>query len=268
MTRQHDRHLVIEMTPGAHAPGRAGGLPDAVSLRLLGAFELRVDGALVSLPASTQRLVALLALRGRCGRSRLAGSLWPEVTEHRALASLRTGIWRVNQAVSGLVLSSHGSLDLGADADVDVRRLVRSSRALMGDASAGSVADADFTDDGGELLPDWEDEWLVDDRERLRQLRLHVLERLAERLADEGAYGLALESALAAVRSDALRESAHRVVIRIHLAEGNIAEAARAYDHCARVLAHEVGVAPSDATSSLVPPRLRHDYATSAATRA
>jgi DNA-binding SARP family transcriptional activator len=64
--------------------------------------------------------------------------------------------------------------------------------------------------DDADLLPDWVDDWLVHDRERLHQLRLHVLEALADRLAGDGRYGLALDVALAALRSDTLRESAHR----------------------------------------------------------
>jgi DNA-binding SARP family transcriptional activator len=118
-----------------------------------------------------------------------------------------------------------------------------------------SVADAHaILDDDGELLPGWEDEWLSIDRERLRQLRLHVLEAVAERLARAGCFGLALEAGLAALGADGLRESAHRTLIRIHLAEGNVAEARRAFEHCRDVLIRDVGVEPSAATCDLIPP--------------
>ena len=104
----------------------------------------------------------------------------------------------------------------------------------------------------GDLLPDWSDEWLTAERERLRQLRLHVLETVAARLAAEGLFGMAMEAALAALRSDPLRESAHRAVIRIHLAEGNLAEAVHAYRQCQSLLARELGVAPSEEAARLV----------------
>ena len=64
-------------------------------------------------------------------------------------------------------------------------------------------------------------------------------------------FGLAMEAALAALRGDALRESAHRAVIRIHLAEGNLAEARHAYEQCCEVLDREIGAAPSAATMKL-----------------
>jgi DNA-binding SARP family transcriptional activator len=225
----------------------------AVSLTLLGGFMLRVDADPVELPAGAQRLVALLALRGRTGRSRLAGMLWPETMEHRALASLRTGIWRVNQAAGQLISSTSGTVDLSAGVAVDVRRVVEHGRAMLKNVADHPVDQAHAVlDSDGELLPDWDDEWLHADRERLRQIRLHLLEASALRLAQVGLYGLALEAALAALRMDDWRESAHRALIQVHLAEGNVSEARRAYERCRVVLVHDVGVEPSPATSRLL----------------
>jgi DNA-binding SARP family transcriptional activator len=226
-----------------------------IAVTLLGAFVLRIGNEPVDLPTTAQRLVALLALRGRTSRSRLAGTLWPETAEHRALASLRTGIWRVNQVAERLVSCTSGTVELGSGVDVDVQRLIRGALTTLRDETTDPAADEvdGLLDDGDELLPDWEDEWLLADRERMRQIRLHALEVLAERLASARRYGLAMEAALAALRVDALRESAHRAVIGIHVAEGNVAEARRAFDLCRLVLARDVGVEPSAATTELLP---------------
>jgi len=224
-----------------------------LSVTLLGGFTVSVGEEVVQLPTGAQRLVALLALRGRMSRSRLAGMLWPETTEHRALASLRTGIWRVNQAADQLVAIASGTVDLGRGVDVDVRRLLRKAADDLPErASTLDNVSAVLDDDGG-LLPDWEDEWLLADRERIRQMRLHLLEAVAQRLSLAGQHGLALEAALAALRIDVLRESAHRTVIAIHLAEGNVAEALRAYDQCRLVLVRDVGVEPSPTTTQMLP---------------
>jgi DNA-binding SARP family transcriptional activator len=51
-----------------------------------------------------------------------------------------------------------------------------------------------------------------------------------------------------------LRESAHRVLIRAHLAEGNLGEAVRQYDFFAGVLHESLGIAPTDALRTLVSP--------------
>ena len=244
-----------------------------LSVTLMGGFGLLVDGAPAELPATCQRLVALLALGGRMSRSRLAGSLWPETPEQRALASLRTGIWRTNQVAHRLVMPSGGMVDLSSTVDVDTRRFVGAALQIMGPGSSDLAAQrpgpvpevAEFAVDvlvaDGELLPDWEDDWLVAERERLRQLRLHVLESTAARLSETGDYGLALEVALASLRIDPLRESAHRSVIRIHLAEGNVVEARRALDTCRETLMRDVGVGLSTETVDLVPlpqPRTAH----------
>lgn len=219
---------------------------------LLGGFRLTVDDRPVGVPASTQRIISLLALRGRSGRSRLAGSLWPETTEARALASLRTAIWRANQVSPGLVESAHDTVDLTGDVQVDVTDLIRTAHEVLDGRGTVSLDAPGLTQVEADLLPDWNDEWLVVDRERLRQLRLHVLEALAVQLARQGMFGMALEAALAALCADALRESAHRTVIRIHLAEGNVAEAVQAYRQCCAVLSREFGMAPSPETSQLV----------------
>lgn len=233
---------------GVRLPARRA--TPVVSIRMLGAFAVDVDGRSVALPAGAQRLVALLALRGRTGRSRLAGLLWSGTTEHRALASLRTGIWRVNQAAPGLVVSAHGIVELGLAADVDVTDLIGRAHAVL--QGATDTVSVDGGAGPGELLPDWDDPWLDAERERLHQLRLHVLEATAGQLAEQGRYGLALESALAALRADDLRESAHRAVISIHLAEGNVAEARRAFDLCRRTFVEELGIEPSSAVAAML----------------
>jgi DNA-binding SARP family transcriptional activator len=104
----------------------------------------------------------------------------------------------------------------------------------------------------GDLLPGWYDDWVLLERERLRQLRMHALEAVARRLGEAGRYGDALQAAYAAMRAEPLRESAHRIVIRLHLAEGNVCEARRAYEQFRVLLADELGVQPSEQMARLV----------------
>ena len=218
-------------------------------LVLLGSFTLTEGGAPVEVPGAVQRLVAWLALRGRAHRVTVAGVLWPDHPEARAMANLRNAVWRLHRVAPGLVDSHREWLALADDVEVDVVELEHAARAAYdGEPDARhEIAVAD-----GDLLTGWFDEWLVVDRERLRQLRLHLLELRAARLTDRGQFGLALEDALVALRADSLRESAHRAVIRVHLAAGNRADAVHAYQACRATLARELGVRPSPETSDLV----------------
>jgi DNA-binding SARP family transcriptional activator len=107
-----------------------------------------------------------------------------------------------------------------------------------------------------DLLPDWAEEWLVIEQESFRQKRLHALEQGAALLCRSGHFSDALEAGLGAVQSEPLRESAHRRVIEVHLAEGNQAEALRQYDGYRRLLADELGLRPSESIRRLVAPLL------------
>jgi DNA-binding SARP family transcriptional activator len=103
-----------------------------------------------------------------------------------------------------------------------------------------------------DLLPTWDDDWLLLERERHRQLRIHALESLSTSLRRSRRFALAMHCALAAVDAEPLRESAHRRVIEVHLAEGNIAEALRQLHVCRRHLGDELVVAPPRSLQELV----------------
>src|SRR4029450_13229953 len=79
----------------------------------------------------------------------------------------------------------------------------------------------------GELLPGWYEDWVLFERERLRQLQMHALEAIAGRLTAERGFAGGIGGGRAAVRLEPLRESATRALIAAHLAENNVVEAVR-----------------------------------------
>ncbi len=97
------------------------------------------------------------------------------------------------------------------------------------------------------------EDWVLRERERLRQLRLHALEELGLHLLLRERFGEAVDVALRALAAEPLRESANRLLIRIHLAEGNRIEARRHYDRYAELLLTELGELPGDAVTGLLP---------------
>lgn len=225
----------------------------ALRLTLFDRWRLVDDGSVVDLPFRSQRLLTLLALHGRQNRARVAGTLWPEVDEPRAQASLRAAVSDVAHRAPRILDKGHGELGLQNGVAVDVDEFRRdAAETLSGRSPQLRVRFDRPLLVGGELLPGWYDDWVFVERERIHQLRLHVLEALAEGLLEHGAYGHALHVALEAVATDPLRESSRRCVVRIHLAEGNTVEAIREFNRFRSLLHEELGVEPTDHITELV----------------
>jgi DNA-binding SARP family transcriptional activator len=201
---------------------------------------------------SVQRLVAFLALHERAlQRVHVAGTLWLDSTEEQANASLRTALWRVRRIKPALVSPTSTHLALADGTPVDAREtLMRAQRVLSG----GPACVDDLVQLAGtrELLPDWYDDWVVIERERLRQLCLHALERLSADARADGDYARATEAGLGAVALEPLRESANRVVIEAYLAEDNASEAIRHYRLFERLLESKLGLRPSPRLQELM----------------
>jgi DNA-binding SARP family transcriptional activator len=223
-----------------------------VELRLLDGFAVAVDGAPLALPLAAQRLVAFLALQhGPVRRSYVAGSLWSDRPEKRAHACLRSALWRSNQA-SALVVARRTHLGLDRSVRVDAHETAALARDLL-QGDPGGPVDARSLDQ--ELLPDWHDEWLLLERERLRQLCLNALERLSALLREAGQLALAVDAALAVVMAEPLRESAHKALIEAHLEQCNRMQALRQYERLEEILDRELGLVPSPELAALL---LRH----------
>ena len=222
-----------------------------LDLKLLGGFALTVGGEDVVLPPRAERVVAFLALAERpLARTYVSGTLWPDRSESRAAASLRTAIWRLQQAGPHLINADAHRLGLAHRLCVDYReRSAVVNSVLAGNEDPGALAELCRP---GELLPDWYDEWLAIERERFRLQRAQALESLAERLARRRRFGEAAEAGLAAVTSDPLRETAHRALIRVFLAEGNAFEAVRQFRLLTSLTLHHLGTEPSEETAELV----------------
>jgi DNA-binding SARP family transcriptional activator len=247
------RGTAPEAASGRPKDGRvATGVP-VVELRLVQGFEVLHRGESIELPLLAQRLVAFLALQERPRqRAYVAATLWIDTAPERAFASLRSAIWRVRQSGAPLICAPDTRLALDPDVQVDLAAALELARRLLGDDTECDVRSDDLVPLKGEILPDWYDDWLMIERETHRQLRLHALEALAVRLTNAGRFGEAVAAAMAAVEGEPLRESAHRVLCQVYLAEGNVSEALRSVELYRELLMSELGLRPSPQFERLV----------------
>lgn len=216
---------------------------DSTELTVLGRFSCRSEGRPLLLAPRGERLLAYLALQRRpVRRDQLFGALWTDTTDGRAATNLRSTLSRLPRAAAGpLVDTRHGHVGLAVHVAVDLWHV-----------ESGEPEGLEALLLAGDLLPGWDHEWVETERERYRQLRLHALEELSAQHQAEARYADALRLGLVAVSSDPLRETAHRRVIEVHLAEGNAGEALRQYHHFRQLLHDELGLTPSPAIRELV----------------
>lgn len=232
---------------------------DQLTLSLLGAFELRCNDVEVQLPRGAQRLLVALALRDRgLHRASAAELLWPDCPRGRAQANVRAAIWKGRQIGGYTVIDCDAQrLRLTRAIQVDHSVMMEHARHVTGLDDDQRLVGIEHEIIGGlsrALLPDWFDDWLLTDRERWDQVRLHSLEILARQLTKSGRFLSALEAALAAVAIEPVRESAHRTVVEVYLAEGNYACALKHYECYSRLVQRELGVAPSSQMAQLIRP--------------
>lgn len=227
----------------------------ALQLSLLRGFELRAHDQAADVPHNVQRLLAFLAVSGTPQhRVKIAGTLWTDSSDERAAANLRTALWRARRIDGGLVATRGSYIRLGDQVEIDLERAVERARQVVIDplqCDPSAVPRIFAIDD---LLPEWYEDWVLFERERLRQLLLHSLEILCGQLSQSGRHGLAIEAGLAAVAAEPLRESAQRALIAAHVQEGNIGEAVRQYDQFVLVLADSLSIEPSESLRALVAP--------------
>jgi DNA-binding SARP family transcriptional activator len=211
-----------------------------------------MDGDAVRVPTNVERLVAFLAINQTSHqRIRVANALALDITEQRASARLRAALWRIERVSPGWVVRDDCRLALAPDVRVDLPDAISHARRILDEGDLVPVEDEGFDDLMSDLLPHWEDEWLLFERERLRQLRVHALESLARLLTRRDRLAQAIDAGIAAVAAEPLRESAQRALIKAHLAEGNVSEARRQFFAFRDLLEESLGISPTAALRDL-----------------
>ena len=232
-----------------------------LNLRLLGDFEARLgSGPPLRLRArKTQALLAYLASSpGQThSRDKLASLLWEDSSQSQARSRLRGSLFVLRRTLASAnppcLVPDSDAVALDVDAvDVDVVDFGRLVRARDPEALAKAVELY-----RGDLLEGFAfrgalfEEWLIAERERLRELAVDGLAKLLVHQRSTGVFEAAVQTGLRLVALDPLQESVHRTLMRLYAELGRRPAALRQYQMCVRVLQRELRVEPDAETKLL-----------------
>ncbi|QDP96571.1 hypothetical protein FOE78_12225 [Microlunatus elymi] len=228
---------------GTHVAG------NSATLTLLGRWRLRVGDQEIILGRRERRLLACLAINGGRSRDWLAATLWPDATEERATASLRTTLWSLRRTVPGLTCITGRLLSLGVGVESDLDRL----RHDISKITSRTSAEQTDLDEAGvlqvsvapELLPGWYEDWVLFERERLRNRQLEALKSLADRALRAGQTRPAITYANAAIAIEPHDDQSVIMLISAQLELGHVADALRSFHQYRTRLRAELNAQPS-----------------------
>lgn len=236
-------------------------------IRLLGEFSLVYGDEPVTTvnTARMQSLLSYLVLHRDAPQARhhLAYQFWPDSAEPQARTNLRKLFHYLHQALPDaerfLCADTH-TLQWRPEApfSLDVAEF-ESAASMVASPQALRQAVALYR---GDLLPSCYEDWILPERERLRQVLVEATERLVALLEDERDYQAAIGYAQRLLQYDPLNEATYRHLMRLHALGGDRATALRAYHACATILQRELGVEPGPTTREAYERLLRVDETT------
>src|ERR1700761_3040759 len=166
-------------------------LRDVSAVLLFGGPCVLVGGHRLEVPEGSKRLLVFITLSdGVVDRRHAAASLWPDANDERAAGNLRSALWRLRCSHIDIIESDKQLLRLRPGTLVDVREVADwADRLAAGSAVSADLGAVTWSTAALDLLPGWYDNWVLFERERIRQRLLHALEALSRHLVATGRCG-------------------------------------------------------------------------------
>ena len=199
-------------------------------------------------------------------RDELMSAIWPDEAAEPAETGLDPILSKLRGVLKGagfapeeagvtassgtvaLQLPSHTWVDIEAAANA----LDEAEGALRrGDLSAWGLANTAVVIAKRPFLPDVEAPWIESQRGALRALQLRALQCLTTISANNHEPLLAIQHAREMIALEPFRETAYQLLMRMHAASGDRAEALRVFARCRALLRDELGVSPSPQTEAV-----------------
>jgi DNA-binding SARP family transcriptional activator len=198
--------------------------------------------------AAISAYLGLCADGGRVARWRLAGAIWPELSETQARRMLSGSLYRLRRMLgdAAACLQADGAwvCHEGVWLDGAAFRSYAAGATLSDWLQALDLYHADF-------LPDCDGDWLSTTRVELQQTYLATLERVTGVYTQQGNLADGIAAATRWTAADPLNETAHMALMRLYGRLGRYSAALQHYAQLVTLLDEELGVAPLPETSSL-----------------
>jgi len=198
--------------------------------------------------------------------------LWPDTSPGSARTALRQTFFVLRKALgpaerASLVMTGDAVTLPAEGVQTDVAAFEQAVAEGMPAAleRAAALYRGDLLAGLGVVAPTFED-WLMSERERLRELALEAFARLLAHQRAVGATAAAIQSALRLLTLDPLQEAVHRALMRLYVQLGRRDTALRQYQDCVEILRRELGVEPEAETKQLYQDILRQRPVNAAAT--
>lgn len=251
----------------------------ALEVRFFGRFELLHQGQPLPLGRNGKAKTILKYLLANAprpvSRDCLMDWLWPESDPRRARWSLNSAICAVRKLLSqkrsaqhlgDLVLYEAGyyrlSPDLRVSSDVHEFEAHHRNGRLLEEADQASDAAAEYEkavelyrDDY--MVEDLYEDWTLIERERLSDVHMDTLDRLARHYAESGRDREAINVCYQTLKKDPCRESTYQILMKCYARLGLRHRALQQYRLSEKLLGSRYGTSPSPQTRALYRSLLR-----------
>lgn len=238
---------------------------------LFGRFRVEHESPTVEvrLIPTVQNLLAYILVNHHRSHPReiIAELAWGDRPQRSAQNCLNTAVWRLRRELEpdgiprGTYLSCYPNGEIGFNWDSDhwldleifetqALKLVNYSTNIISENQAKILEEA-VQLYLGDLLEGLYSDWVLGERERLRNLYIKCLARLLEYHKTNLAYEPAILYGQQILRHDPLREEIHRELMRLFWFSGQRVQAIQEYETCRRTLADELGILPMPETRQL-----------------
>lgn len=227
-----------------------------------------------ALPKKAQAILCYLILNPRThSRQEIAGKFWPEVSESKARVSLRVALNKMKeQHLDTFLIAPRPTIAF--DHDTNYWCDVEAFENILNEFRRADEKDINLLKEAvdlyrGDFLDGFDaedafgfDEWMLNQREYLRQLALHALDDLVNLFLGDNQFAAGIEYAHRLLELEPWRESAHRQLMWLFARSGNRPAALEQYEKCKEILLNDLGIEPDPETTAVYQEIKNLEYST------